>query len=64
VIIATLDVNVAPLRQVLEAAGVSAEFERLPAQCDWRRPTSVHLQLLANEVSLHIAGVLAPRAAA
>ena len=64
VIIGTLDVNVEPLRKVLESAGVAGEFEHVPAQCEWRRPTSVHLQLLANDVSLRIAGILAARAAA
>jgi pimeloyl-ACP methyl ester carboxylesterase len=53
-----------PLQRQLELLGVAAAVERIPFDCEWTRPTSVHLQLLANDVSSRIAGILADKGAA
>jgi pimeloyl-ACP methyl ester carboxylesterase len=42
------------LREHLTRSGVASEFERIPCDCHWSEPASVHLQLLANEVIVRI----------
>ncbi len=58
VTITTPDVESEPLHQHLASIGVASEFERIPSDCEWQRPTSVHLQLLAKEVAARIEAIL------
>jgi pimeloyl-ACP methyl ester carboxylesterase len=52
--ITTLGMQDDALREHLNRSGAPAEFERIPSDCHWSEPASVHLQLLANEVIVRI----------
>lgn len=56
--IATAGVDVDQLSAHLTGLGVASEFERTPCDCQWLRPASVHLQLLANDVIVRVAALL------
>ncbi len=63
-VVTSRGVDAAPLEAHLAAQGVANVGRRVDGDCEWLTPTSVHLTLLANELSEAISGYFLDKGAA